>query len=297
MTRNIGAIDHWRFPWLKFRSPVVVEWVRPEGAYAALASIEPSFRRPILRVTNWQDPVVYYPLEDKPMGRKQPISRAFADVTTPTVAAEFASEYGLLGFEAANVAESARNEARETHNEDVQEWLNEARALKRAYGLYDFWADANAKELRKIIQWRNGCVFAKFPEGSVPIVHGPINSDYLKVWKKGDVLEPAKLFIVEEYNRHLQSSASPMLLLDAHGNFLPYSQPASLLAALWLEFGEVVTGRRRQITCRICKGIMDVTSNSRNKETHDQCSLKLRMARWRKRSHDVETETAQTRKR
>lgn len=76
--------------------------------------------------------------------------------------------------------------------------------------------------------------------------------------------------------------ASPMLLLDAKGDLRPYNSAASLLGALWLEFGQVASGVRKQIPCESCGQWMDVTNNRSHKRKHANCSLREKMARYRR---------------
>src|SRR5262249_45675160 len=136
-----------------------------------------------------------------------------------------------------------------TLGERVQDWLMQARRLKRLYQIWDLLEADNKNELGHIIRWDTNGVIALFPEVNplgehtgTAIAHGIRNIDWLKRWKPGDVIGPAKLYLVDQFNENMHQMASPMLLLDAKGALRPYNSPASLLAALWLEFGQVASG-------------------------------------------------------
>ncbi len=215
---------------------------------------------------------VYYPLQEHPG-----LAREFAAISDANAALEFATRYGLLGL---------RGPGREDVGaEDVGSWLLEAHRLQMALHVWDLLDAKDTRGLRGIFRWEEGSVMARFPNRVTRWIAGTAhNPQWLRVWHHGDVVGPAKLFLVEEFNQVMDGKASPTLLLDANGNFKPYSTPVSLLAALWLQFSEVMTGVRALKPCELCGSLMDVTDNRHHKRMHDHCSLRLRMARYRGKS-------------
>jgi hypothetical protein len=65
-------------------------------------------------------------------------------------------------------------------------------------------------------------------------------------------------------------------------------KPMSLLAAMWLQFAEFITGKRRVRLCEECGEYMDVTSSVRPgaKRIHERCSNNARARRWRHRNKE-----------
>lgn len=291
MTRSSGATDYWRFPWLRYRNQYVLE-MRPPIVLAALLQDYPNLRFQFVRARREAlTPEVYFPLEGQ-----DSISRQFSRLSDPDGVLAFANDYGLLGFEEVPRLQRFREEVEE-NGECVNEWLWEAEKLKRLYDVWDFVEVGNEKGLREIIRWSDGGVSAIFGEAQIAIAdRSRNNTSWIHKWKSGDVFGPARLFLVDQFNLNAVQMASPMLLLDASGALRPYNAPASLLAALWLEFGQVASGVRKQKLCESCGRWMDVTNNSSHKRKHDRCSLREKMARYRQRKK-VEDAKAQARQR
>jgi hypothetical protein len=220
---------------------------------------------------------VYYPLEVE-----SGISRRFASLSDPEGVLTFANAYGLLGFEEVRQLQAYREEV-DKNGERVGEWLMKAQQLRRLFEVWDLVQAGNERKLRRIIQWSPHGVSARFPEikpGHV-IADAVRNTAWIDRWKPGDVIGPAKLFLVDQFNQNMGQMASPILLLDAKGTLRPYNSPTSLLSAMWLEFGQVASGVRKQILCESCGQWMDVTNNRSHKRKHANCSLREKMARYR----------------
>lgn len=265
MTRNTGATDYWRFPWSRCGGGYELRRRERDDLWPV----------PVIYLSwpqNYSGPTdVYFPLEEAPG-----ISREFAAIRTQDECLEFAGKYGLLGL----VSRSA--EELDMYGEPVSNWLTEARSLRRVYEVWDLIAAGDERQLRAIVRWLDqSAVTACFPEGKTCIADQARNTSWLATWKTGETLGPAKLFIVNAYNRAMDQMASPMLLLNAKGELRPYNAPSSLLGALWLEFGQIVTGARRQIPCESCGKLMDVTENRKHKRKHSVCAHREKMARYR----------------
>jgi hypothetical protein len=283
ITQNIGATDYWRFPWLRYRGHYAIEMMPPIFGAAVLETI-PNLTQFVREQPRMAEPEVYYPLEDEPG-----ISRLFAKLTDSDGVLAFANAYGLLGFEEVSRLRAYQEELDE-RGERVWDWLHQARQLRRLYEVWNLVESGNEKELRRIIQWSSHGVSAILPEikGHV-IADGLRNTAWLYRWKPRDVFGPARLYMVDQFNQNMRNMASPMLLLDAKGALRPYNSPSSLLAAMWLEFGQVASGVRKQIACESCGQWMDVTNNRSHKRKHDRCSLREKMARYRQGKTSTKT--------
>lgn len=285
-TRNTGATDYWHFKWLRFPGRFVI-------------GVRGATREPLCReyqaitLTQGAEAQVYFPLKDEPG-----ISRAFSELSDASAALGFANRFGELGLVGVGRFQERYNslptEAR-PFGEDIRDWLFEARKLHRLYRVWDALRDEDHAELRRIIRWEHSkkygvVVTAVFPETETAIANAGTNTHWLGSWRRGDVVEPAKLYLAEQFNGNMYGMASPMLLLDtkgrldkdAHAVLRPYNSTTSLLGALWLEFGQLASGVRKQLPCESCGKVMDVTSNRSHKRKHDSCSNREKMARYRK---------------
>jgi hypothetical protein len=63
----------------------------------------------------------------------------------------------------------------------------------------------------------------------------------------------------------------------------PRLKPSTLLKTIWLQFADLVCGRRTIRICEVCKELMDITdaAHRNSKRMHDRCSRRVRMQRYR----------------
>lgn len=263
VAKDEGVRDYRTFTWARWRDGYQFEErvIRPWPP-------DPLRKHLLLsRTTPKAQPELYRPLDDSPG-----ISREFAAIETPEGALRFANTYGLLGSN--DFPRIDRHGA-----ELVSDWLMQAQRLRQVYRFWDLCESKDIRGLGKMIRWTSGSVTITFDD--MFRIWSPLPS--LNTYKRGDVVGIAKLFIVEEYNSRMDQMASPILLLDLQGKLKPHISPGSLLAAIWLEFGELASGVRKQAACESCGRVMDVTGNRSHKRIHTNCSLRLRMARYRKK--------------
>ena len=293
LTKDGGVADYRTFTWARWRDGYQFEEraIRPKVVYGGAPRIEQRKRLLLSLAATKAFREDYHPLDDSPG-----ISREFSAIETPKDALQFANEYGLLGL-----GEVPRMQLGQDMDgaEQVFYWLEEAQRLRHVYRLSDLCQSKDVRGLGKMIYWTRGSVTVTFPNGiRRAIVHSGNNSQWLNVWKRGDVFGPAKLFIAEEYNSQIDKMASPLLLLDSRSELKPHISTASLLGAIWLEFGEVASGVRKQTVCEYCGLVMDVTNNRSHKRVHDNCSLRVRMARYRQAQKGIKQNAkTKTRKR
>jgi hypothetical protein len=92
---------------------------------------------------------------------------------------------------------------------------------------------------------------------------------------------PARAALFQEINKKLAGQVSPCLLLDRKGQVLSYVRPRTLLAALWVQLYQAVTGWRRIRPCQYCGQLMDVTGGRLTKRAHTSCAHREKMRRYR----------------
>lgn len=108
------------------------------------------------------------------------------------------------------------------------------------------------------------------------------NSQVFSRWTRGDVIEPAKYYVIREVNKRLEGHLNLKLLLppkkeDAPSKF--YLFPDSLRAALWLMVLMELMGKIRVRQCDICGKWKEV--NLTRDTFH--CSNACKQAAYRKR--------------
>jgi hypothetical protein len=290
-TTDRGATDYWRFQWLRHKGRYEIVWKPPIFA-ADLLVRYPDLKFPFLNLTASAPPEVYCPLEDAPG-----ISREFARLQNVDSVLQFANTYGLLGLEEVRRMHAHKKEI-EKAGENVNLWIEEAAKLARQYSVWDLVNSDATGELRKIIRWHGrNAVTVRFPDTEQVIADQLRNASWVKKWKPGEVIGPAKLYLIEQFNQNMLNMASPMLLLNAKEQMRPHNSPSSLLGAIWLEFGQIASGARRHVSCESCGKVMDVTGLRSDKRKHSNCVLREKMARYRNAKREMEDGKTKTRKR
>jgi hypothetical protein len=278
--------EYWRFPWIRWKSGVELQPVR-----YSFRGGNKVFEALILLPKDESTAEVYYPLEEH-----RGIWHEFSKLKEIADAKTFADQYGMLEGGPAfprdmyldliprEVLRIQWPENRSIQSgEFAKSWLNFALEIREVWEIWQALEARNIRQLRKIITWNNGSVAARSSGGRcIPIADRSTNPIWLDRWRPGDLFGPAKLYIADRYNQRMERMASPAILLDSTGAFSSHSVPVSLLSAIWLELGEVITNLRRQIRCEICGRMMDVTDNRSNKRVHEECSKSRRMKKYRK---------------
>jgi hypothetical protein len=66
--------------------------------------------------------------------------------------------------------------------------------------------------------------------------------------------------------------------------------PDTLLATMWFQLYQILSGHKKLKRCLVCQQLMDVTDCRRSKRKHDHCSKRERMRKyeekrqWRQRA-------------
>jgi len=127
-----------------------------------------------------------------------------------------------------------------------------------------------------------------FISAANPSENPPRHRDFdLDKFPAGSLIEPAKAFVIRKINSKLKDNlfVGVRFTEGRRDPFRvePYVVAKTLLAAIWLQFSELLTGVRAYKTCEICGKLMDVSECARkaSKRVHDSCSNRRRMARYR----------------
>lgn len=222
----------------------------------------------------------------------------FAAISTPQDALAFARQHGLLGeFERGRFATLGVIEP-------AGIWLTHAALVARVVQVWErlqLPPAARRASLRECIHWQAAdYVVARFQGNiTIPIAWQGENARWLKRWKPGDLEGPARLFIADEVTRRLYRRATVQILPRDFGDTLQQVlTPADLLAGIWTQVAQLVTGVRQARRCEACGQLFDVTGSRSHKRIHDSCSLRLRMARYRaKKKVEARSNGTKTRKR
>jgi hypothetical protein len=101
------------------------------------------------------------------------------------------------------------------------------------------------------------------PDGECPTEHeiaaargddgAPCDDGLWGSLQPGDVLMPARFFLQQTVNGHLEEEVTPGLVWDPGQERLVYqSTPRSLLGAMWLQFARAVSGDKQYRRCQEC---------------------------------------------
>ena len=104
-----------------------------------------------------------------------------------------------------------------------------------------------------------------------------------RTWKTGSMIEPARFAVCQIVNEKLRGNASPQLLIQEDGTAKPHAVPHNLLAAIWVQMRDVISGKKRFIECEVCGGEIDVTDGRSSKRMHTSCSQRERIRRFRQK--------------
>ena len=238
------------------------------------------------------------------------LHREFTSLNDDESILAFANKYGLL--QSPTVALSpVETGGMVVLGEPVNMWREEIRIMGGLMALWDTITNQHhVGKLGWVVRWTSSTTvlldgFAQYDktQGGWQITREPINNfdghhplirldailasstynaDLIKQWKLSDVVEPAKLHVLREVNRHLLGHVSPQMLIPRDPERLPHDMylfPDSLLAALWTLFLMELIGKIRPHLCDFCGnwGVM-----IKNRDSF-YCSDRCRQAAFRKK--------------
>jgi hypothetical protein len=175
--------------------------------------------------------------------------------------------------------------------EGFYQWRNELRLYQTFFRIWEWTASRNTSALRRRIRWRT--------DGSG--VHLNTGLDFIDCWitraddpegwsmlPRGRLIEPAKAFVTQQVTAKLRGNVVTGLYYAGKAPD-PFKieiglQPVNLLTAVWVQFAELLTGKRIFKACEECGEWMDISECARkgSKRLHERCSRARRMRKWRK---------------
>ncbi len=239
--------------------------------------------------------------EYRPLAGKESLYRTLG-ATPPTAGGilAFAREYGRLGDGVETTAHLSDGSCCTV--EPLEKWQNVIAWLGEAIRLWDLAEKDDQAELSKVIQWRRGGVVRYVAPKELHVrLHGRLpRRDVRKLFddlhvitmpgvsrstfKQGDVIEPARCFVLSILNDFLASAAQPAIIWNpqAKEKALLCHYPRSLLGVICLQFSfAILSGRITQI-CPVCGRYFEVTSLASRKDRLT-CSNRCRVRAYRDR--------------
>ncbi len=186
----------------------------------------------------------------------------------------FANSFGWLGVGEAIIYKG--NGTAMIVGESFLRWELEIRLLKTISQLWEWTKEENEEKLKKSITWNKSNVYFQNAFFKQLIAgYGMKRPEFFNVWTYGDLYGPAQVFIQEVLNEKLKE-IHPRLLFNKDGNLQEYIYPKTLIAAIWYQFFQVITGQKKFIRCEICNEWMDVTEKRSDKTQHTKCGNLMR---------------------
>jgi hypothetical protein len=199
-------------------------------------------------------------------------------------------------------------------------WQRQLQELRQAVDLWSAVREAESGEeatLARCVQWRrqNFVYYDSHPELPIPppyaqllgipptprkarvaaaisddetrrsiavIASTLLNSEWLKLFRVGDCLMPAKYYLQKIVNEHLRNRVSPQLLWNVRRNRLQslalFFVPENLLGLMWLQLAQAVNGNKRYRQCLACKTWMLISPETEgHRSSRFTCSNACRM--------------------
>ena len=206
------------------------------------------------------------------------------------------------------------------NGELLSAWERHIQEMRQAVALWSDIREAQAGETENLahhVRWQEGFVYYdSHPElplppqasflglsGVRPILRRPprtepevdgglrtlaliasagINSEWLKYFRPGDCLMPAKYFLQRIVNEHLKGMTSPRLLWNVRRgrphDLALFFVPENLLGVMWLQLAEAINGNRRYKRCPGCRTWIVISHESiGSRSGRSTCSNACRM--------------------
>ncbi len=234
----------------------------------------------------------YAPLDDEPT-----LFHTFSEVTpTEEGVLDFANRYGWLGGPGTSILLPATDDPPNwtvARGESLTLWDQEIRALGMAQTIWTY-ADTGADHLlRDYIRWDGtDHVVLETDQTVIPRRYAVIASKLpqpklLATFEPGDLIEPAKRFVISEANERLSKHVHARLLHrpgDSRERF--HQVPSNLLGAIWLQFALEVAGVTTIRACAMCRTYFAIEPPG--KKTRRFCGVGCRVANHRRKQRPKE---------
>jgi hypothetical protein len=233
---------------------------------------------------------VYHPL------RKSGLFIEFAALEPSRYAIlQFANRYGDL-FGSYSDGDVLVEGGRFKEGATLKTWKAEIEDMHALVRIWEAIKGLNKKELEAFITWAKGAVRYKITKRDstlgVVLARPDFNEDLLKRFRPGDVLPPARYALQKEINKRIvRSPTVPRLVWcpgerpddgtppepDHHQRLI--FEPSDLLAAMWLQFAQAVTGEFQLKRCEACGDYFQVGRGGKRSDSRtcgDACRQKKR---------------------
>lgn len=196
--------------------------------------------------------------------------------------------------------------------ESLSAWLKEIRDMALTLKIWEKLDDQNVEALRQVIYWgkdNEGVQYVLADKETLADLYAnylksgelrlELTSKYGFGWlafkddhhseifdrfRPGDVILPARYLVQSRINEKLKEHTSkPRLLMNDENQLSPYLYPDDLLAAMWLQFFQAVTGERDLRRCAVCGLWAEMTNKNRNWTRHRECGNRERVYRSREK--------------
>jgi hypothetical protein len=218
----------------------------------------------------------------------------------------FANRYGTL-FDTYDIADTVVQRGRMIGGSTLHEWKQAIESMDAIVSLWEAVKAHKTTELRNIIRWTdNGVLYSiKTRSGALSntVLTHKTDSTFKEMLarfgKPGSVLQPARYALRREINKRVATATTVPRLMWASGARLDGQHPkpdahmriafvpSHLLAAMWLQFAQAVTGEYQLRRCEECEKHFPVGPGGRRLDA-DTCSDKCRQRK--KRRLDGESE-------
>ena len=161
----------------------------------------------------------------------------------------FANRYGWLGLQDQPLEVDGKLHLAETLNS----WGDNIGFMRILFDLHQNTRAENTKALGKVIHWtdRNVQFIDDRGKAGGVIASADVNPALYESLRRGEILKPARHYLVMALNRHLAEKTELKFLYD-NDQVVKVNMPLHLLGALWLQFGNAISGNREYRECAWC---------------------------------------------
>lgn len=278
---------------------------RLRGRYCTRARSTKIWEPPFLIASPGSSFAAYRPLTDHPA-----LFLEFAE-TPPTREGilDFANRYGaLFRFGEVELVEHGDGDEPVLLGETLATWRAEIADMRHVWHVWSLHQARDEAGLRRLFRWWGsppgpyGVEYVVEDEAEVEqpralatLLHSATGArtPLHERCRFGDVFLPALFRVRGIINaKLLEHPSMPCLVVDTKNRLNLHVRPTSLLAAMWLQFGQAVLGKKYR-RCRVCGRWEDVTERDPRWVQHKECGARLRSARnyaKKKQRHEGEVE-------
>jgi hypothetical protein len=210
--------------------------------------------------------------------------RSFAEVELRREAIlEFANQYGTLGMRRPGYL--THPWAPELEGDTLNDWAWHIEKMRQAVEVWDMLQVNDNKGLGRLFRWDHRVrpdgvpnsgpfwwFYRSHPDTAPPNVEPPgtpawpgeSTDNMLAIpglAEEGDLLTPARIFLAKWVTQSLKGVASPALHYNKENQRLNLQfVPATLLAALWLQFAQAIDSDKTYRRCKACPRWFEVSA-------------------------------------